>query len=189
MLGVGAGYPGFSEHELDLVGVEPRTRFRWLDEVVELWRQLWSTEPPTSFHGRVLHHDWLPEIPAPFRTGGPPIWLAGASKPALSRTGRHYDGWLPYPPDVTGYASGLDQIRAAATEAGRDPEAIAVLANYRLPVETVAGIQVLITGSAEQVAARLDAYIEAGTRHIALRVGTMHQDAWVDRLHQLASLR
>ncbi len=211
VLGVGGGYPGLSEHELDLVGVDPRTRFRWLDDVVELWRQLWSAEPPTTFHGRMLHHDWLPLIPRPFRPGGPPIWLAGASKPALIRTGLRYDGWLPYPPDVADYRTGLDQIRAAATEAGRDPDALTpslfatVLidddrdrggrlmaeyceANYRLPVETVADIQVLITGSTEEVAARLGSYVQAGARHIALRVGTLHREIWVDQLNQLARL-
>jgi alkanesulfonate monooxygenase SsuD/methylene tetrahydromethanopterin reductase-like flavin-dependent oxidoreductase (luciferase family) len=211
VLGIGGGYPGFSEHEMDLVGVDPRTRFRWLDDVVELWQQLWSADPPTSFHGRVLHYDWLPQIPAPFRPGGPPIWLAGASKPALARTGRLYHGWLPYPPDVADYRTGLAAIRAAATEAGRDPDAITpslfatvfidddserarrVLAeyceaNYRLPVETVADIQVLITGSAEEVAERLDTYVQAGARHIALRVGTLHQEMWVEQLSRLARL-
>ena len=211
VLGVGGGYPGFSEHEMDLVGVDPRTRFRWLDDVVRLWRALWSAEPPTSFHGQVLHQDWLPAIPPPFRPGGPPIWLAGASKPALRRTGRHYDGWLPYPPDVADYRTGLDQIHAAATEAGRDPEAITlslfatvfidedgqrarremaeyVESNYRLPMETVADIQVLITGPADDVAERLATYVDAGARHIALRVGTLHQEAWREQLNRLATL-
>lgn len=211
VLGVGGGYPGVSEAEFELVGVDFRTRFRWLDDVVALWRQLWSAQPPTSFHGRVLHHDWLPAIPAPFRPGGPPIWLAGASKPALARTGRHYDGWLPYPPDVADYVSGLDQIHAAATEAGRDPASITPAlfatvfidtdrdrarrimtgyceANYRLPVETVAAIQVLITGTAEEVRAGLAAYVEAGTRHIAIRIGTLEQNLWADQLGQLARL-
>jgi alkanesulfonate monooxygenase SsuD/methylene tetrahydromethanopterin reductase-like flavin-dependent oxidoreductase (luciferase family) len=137
--------------------------------------------------------------------------LAGASKPALTRTGRHYDGWLPYPPDVADYLTGLDQIRVAATEAGRDPDAITPAlfatvfidddpergrrmmaeyceANYRLPMDTVADIQVLITGSAGEVAARLATYVDAGTRHIAIRVGTLDQDDWADQLHQLARL-
>jgi alkanesulfonate monooxygenase SsuD/methylene tetrahydromethanopterin reductase-like flavin-dependent oxidoreductase (luciferase family) len=211
VLGVGAGYPGFSEHELDLVGVDPRTRFRWLDDVVDLWRQLWSPDPPSTFHGRVLHHDWLPAIPSPARPGGPPIWLAGASTPALLRTGRHYDGWLPYPPDVADYATGLDQIRAAATEAGRDPEAITpslfatvvvdederrarremteyVESNYKLPMTTVGDIQVLITGTAEQVLAGLGSYVDAGARHIAIRIGTLRQDVWTEQLNRLARL-
>lgn len=211
VLGVGGGYPGFSEHELGLVGVDPRTRFTWLDDVVELWRRLWSPEPPDTFHGRVLHHDWLPAIPPPPRPGGPPIWLAGASKPALIRAGRHYDGWLPYPPDVADYRTGLEQIRATASETGRDPESITpslfatvfvdedaqrawremaeyAESNYRLPVETVADIQVLITGPADAVAERLNTYVDAGARHIALRIGTLHQPTWTEQLSRLAHL-
>jgi alkanesulfonate monooxygenase SsuD/methylene tetrahydromethanopterin reductase-like flavin-dependent oxidoreductase (luciferase family) len=43
----------------------------------------------------------------PFRPGGPPVWLGGGSDSALRRTGRLYDGWLPYPPSAGTYAEGL----------------------------------------------------------------------------------
>jgi len=118
---------------------------------------------------------------------------------------------LPYPPDVADYATGLDQIRVAATEAGRDPGAITpslfatvfvdedprrarremteyVESNYRLPMETISDIQVLITGTGEQVRERLATYVDAGARHIALRVGTLHQETWTEQLNQLAAL-
>jgi alkanesulfonate monooxygenase SsuD/methylene tetrahydromethanopterin reductase-like flavin-dependent oxidoreductase (luciferase family) len=69
----------------------------------------------------VLRLDWLPDIPRPHRPGGPPVWLAGATDAALARTGRRYDGWIPYPPDPADYASGLAWLRSAASDAGRDP--------------------------------------------------------------------
>jgi alkanesulfonate monooxygenase SsuD/methylene tetrahydromethanopterin reductase-like flavin-dependent oxidoreductase (luciferase family) len=211
VVAVGGGFPGLSEPEFELVGVEFRTRFSWLEDVVALWRQLWSAQPSTAFHGKLLHYDWLPAVPAPYRSAGPPIWLAGATPAALARTGRNYDGWLPYPPAVAGYAAGLDQINAAATEAGRDPTSVTPAlfatilidddpergmraldeycqATYRLPMDTVAGIQLLITGSADEVAARLAAYRAAGARHIAIRIATLHQDVWTDQLGQLAGL-
>ena len=72
VLGVGGGYPGFSEQELGLVGVDPRTRCRWLDDVVELWRQLWSAGQPTAFHGR----DPAPRLAARDPTALPPWWSA-----------------------------------------------------------------------------------------------------------------
>jgi alkanesulfonate monooxygenase SsuD/methylene tetrahydromethanopterin reductase-like flavin-dependent oxidoreductase (luciferase family) len=53
VIGVGAGFPGLSEHEFDLVGVRFKTRFSHLDDVVTLWRQLWGGNPE-SFSGRVL---------------------------------------------------------------------------------------------------------------------------------------
>ncbi|OXR44282.1 Phthiodiolone/phenolphthiodiolone dimycocerosates ketoreductase [Nocardia cerradoensis] len=210
VLGVGAGFPELSRAEFDLVGVDYRTRFSQLDDTVDLWRRLWSgnTEP---FHGKVLHYDWLPDVPQPHRPGGPPIWATGITPAALARTGRRYDGWLPYPPDVRAYAEGLTAVRSAATAAGRtetsitpalfatvylsdDPHAgRAALdrytqATYRMPVDTVETIQVLLTGTAEHVVAQLDRYIDAGAEHILLRIAALDPAEFTDQLALTESL-
>jgi alkanesulfonate monooxygenase SsuD/methylene tetrahydromethanopterin reductase-like flavin-dependent oxidoreductase (luciferase family) len=100
-------------------------RFTRLDETVALWRQLWATpEGGGSFQGSLLRFGQLPRMAAPFRPGGPQVWLGGASKSALRRTGRGYDGWMPYPPSAGEYADGLAAVRAAAAEAGRDTTAV-----------------------------------------------------------------
>lgn len=119
--------------------------------------------------------------------GGPPVWLAGA---ALRRTGRAYDGWLPYPPDPKTYVQGPRTIRGIAAEHGRNPDSItpALFATifvdddpergrraldrycqvtYRMPLETVGAIQMMLTGPAPCIAAELARY--AGARHILLR--------------------
>lgn len=31
-------------------------------------------------------------------------------------------------------------------------------------------------------------YVDAGARHIAIRIGTLHQNTWVEQLNQLALL-
>ncbi|MCC3314462.1 LLM class flavin-dependent oxidoreductase [Nocardia africana] len=204
ILGVGAGFPELSRAEFDLVGVDYRTRFSQLDDTVDLWRRLWS-ENTDPFHGKVLHYDWLPDVPQPHRPGGPPIWATGITPAALARTGRRYDGWLPYPPDVDTYVDGLTAVRAAATAAGRaessitpalfatvylsdDPgEGRAALdryaqATYRMPVETVETIQVLMTGTTEHVAAQLDRYIAAGAEHILLRIAALDPSEFAGQL-------
>ncbi|WP_218026001.1 LLM class flavin-dependent oxidoreductase [Nocardia miyunensis] len=210
VLGVGAGFPGISEPEFELSGVDFRTRFAYLDDTVRLWRQLWSGNS-NPFHGKVLHYDWLPEVPRPHRPGGPPIWLAGITPAALRRTGRLYDGWLPYPPDVRDYESGLTAIHAASTAAGRDEASItpalfatvyidddpvrgrAALADYceatyRMPLEQVEQIQVMMTGSTEQVAAQLDQYVQAGARHLLIRIATLTPEAFTTQLDQATAL-
>jgi len=122
---VGAGFPGPLGRPLyDLSEVPWAGRFARLDETVALWRQLWTGDGPSSFHGKVLRFDAIPPVTAPYQTGGPAIWLGGASPSALDRTGRLYDGWLPYPPDPADYATGLAQVRRAALEAGRAAAAI-----------------------------------------------------------------
>jgi alkanesulfonate monooxygenase SsuD/methylene tetrahydromethanopterin reductase-like flavin-dependent oxidoreductase (luciferase family) len=122
---VGAGFPGrFGRPMYDLSEVPWGGRFVRLDDTVALWRHLWTSQGTTSFHGDVLHFDEIPQATAPYRIGGPPIWLGGATPAALARTGRRYDGWLPYPPDPADYQTGLAEVQRAAAGAGRAPEAI-----------------------------------------------------------------
>ena len=210
VLGVGGGFPGISEPEFELAGVDFRTRFSHLDDTVRLWRQLWSGNSK-PFHGKVLHYDWLPEVPRPHRPGGPPIWLAGATPAALNRTGRLYDGWLPYPPEPADYAAGLTTIRTTATAQGRDETTItpalfatvyidddpirgrAALdeycrATYRMPVEQVEQIQFLITGSAKDIATQLNNYTAAGSRHLLIRIAAVRPDAFTAQFDQVTGL-
>ncbi|MEV3963123.1 LLM class flavin-dependent oxidoreductase [Nocardia sp. NPDC050193] len=202
VVGVGAGFPGFSEKELELVGVDFRTRFSRLDDTVALWRELW-TGKPESFHGKVLHYDWLPEVPAPAQPGGPPIWLGGITPAALRRTARLYDGWLPYPPDSADYATALGTIRDTATrpvtpalfatvfvddDAQRGAKALDdyCQATYRMPLESVAQIQVMMTGP--DVPARLGRFVEAGARQILLRIGAVDPTTFTEQLARVAEI-
>jgi alkanesulfonate monooxygenase SsuD/methylene tetrahydromethanopterin reductase-like flavin-dependent oxidoreductase (luciferase family) len=196
IVAVGAGFPGLSEDELALVGVPYRRRFRWLDDVVSLWRTVWSPEPHPAFTGDVLQLGWLPDVPRPYRAGGPPVWLAGATPAALARTGRHYDGWIPYPPAPADYASGLAALRSAASDAGRNADDVTpamyltVLVDddaerghraaqewcqrwYELPFEMVSSVQAFLIGSAADVAAGIARYVDAGARHIVVRMASV----------------
>jgi alkanesulfonate monooxygenase SsuD/methylene tetrahydromethanopterin reductase-like flavin-dependent oxidoreductase (luciferase family) len=184
---VGAGFPQRSEREYAAAEVPWPRRFARLDETVALWRQLWSADGPSSFHGEVLHFDDLPAALAP--ASAPPIWLGGASPSALTRAGRRYDGWLPYPPSTDAYRSGLAGVRAAAPDPAavtpplfatvlidNDPDAgrraldTYARASYRMPLEVVETIQLLITGPRATVARRLAEYVAAGARHVVCRL-------------------
>jgi phthiodiolone/phenolphthiodiolone dimycocerosates ketoreductase len=61
----------------------------------------------------------------PYRGKWPEIWIAAHGPRMLRATGRYGDGWFPAavfsPAD---YARGLDSVRAAASDAGRDPLSI-----------------------------------------------------------------
>ena len=204
VLGVGAGFPGRSEDDLGAVGVDPRTCYSLLDDIVALWRALWSDAPPASFHGKLLHYDWLPDIPPPRRPGGPPFWFAGATPAGLARAAQ-LDGWLPYPPSVEDYERGWSEVRSLATAAGRDPETVtpalfatAVVTDdvadgrrqlddycqavYRAPAAVVETIQVMFVGSADAVADGIGRYVKAGARHILVRMGTLQHGEQLDQL-------
>jgi alkanesulfonate monooxygenase SsuD/methylene tetrahydromethanopterin reductase-like flavin-dependent oxidoreductase (luciferase family) len=205
---VGAGFPGRSDRELAMVGVPMRGRFVLLDDIVALWKTLWSSPRATSFHGKVLAYADLPEIPLPHRPGGPPVWLAGVTPKALDRTGRLYDGWLPYPPDPADYAAGYHALEAARSAAGRPPRAVtpALMATvvvepdpdrarqrleaycqgfYGSSLDYLETIQVLVGGTEHDIAARLAPYVAAGARHILLRLAALDADDQFDQLERI----
>ena len=196
VLTVGAGFPGMSNAQFGTADVDYSTRYSRLDDIVALWRAMWMRGPQAEFHGKLLHLESLPGIPPPARPGGPPVWYAGATPAGLQKTGRMFDGWMPYPPDVRVYAAGLERVRAAAEQAGRDPTAITpslyatVLvepdlvraeqllqayceAFYELPLATVRALQLMIAGPSEYVRERIGEFVAAGARHIVLRIAAL----------------
>lgn len=76
------------------------------------------------------------ELP-PYRGQWPDIWIASHGPRMLRTTGRYADGWFPTVMNLRpkDYAAGLQKVRAAASDAGRDPMAI-----------TAAGLFFVMTG-------------------------------------------
>ncbi|WP_369386922.1 LLM class flavin-dependent oxidoreductase [Streptomyces sp. CG1] len=207
---VGAGFPGrFGKPLYDLSEVPWERRFARLDETVALWRAVWSGAH--SFRGEILRVDGIPPATRPYRPGGPPVWLGGATPAAQDRTGRLYDGWLPYPPDPADYASGLQNVRAAAVGAGRRAEDVTpalfvsvritedvdsgrhdleayARAVYGMPLAELEGIQAVVTGSADQVRDHLTRFAGAGARHFVVRLGALDLTSQRDQLERLADL-
>jgi alkanesulfonate monooxygenase SsuD/methylene tetrahydromethanopterin reductase-like flavin-dependent oxidoreductase (luciferase family) len=214
VLTVGAAFPGrFGLPQHALSDVPWERRFTRLDETVALWRQLWADpEKGGSFHGSLLRFEELPPMTAPSRPGGPPVWLGAASEPALRRTGRNYDGWMPYLTSADSYADGLAAVRAAAAEAGRGTDAVTPAlfisvavtdtveqgraqlstfaeASYGLPLEQLEQIQALAAGPADVVAEKLHGYVAAGARHLAVRIATTSLETQREQLERIIELK
>lgn len=204
---VGAGFPGRFGRPLHTWSQVPwEHRFTRLDETIALWRALWNGA--ASFHGELLSFSELPPATRPYRTGGPPVWLGGSTPSALARTGRHYDGWLPYPPDPADYTTGLHAIHDAATTAGRDtgritpalfvtvrigPDSRGPLdayarAIYGMPLTDLEKIQAVITGTSAQVTTALTRYIAAGARHLIFRPAALDFDGQHSQIEQIAAI-
>ena len=214
VLAVGAAFPGrFGEPQHALSGVPWERRFTRLDETIALWRQLWAApEEGGSFQGSLLRFEELPQMTAPSRPGGPPVWLGGASESALRRIGRHYDGWMPYPPSADRYADGLAAVRAAAAEAGRDAAAVTpalfvsvvltdtveqgrelletfAQASYGMPLDQLEQVQALAAGPPDVVAEKLRGYVAAGARHLAVRIATTTLESQREQLEHIIKLK
>jgi alkanesulfonate monooxygenase SsuD/methylene tetrahydromethanopterin reductase-like flavin-dependent oxidoreductase (luciferase family) len=200
-LTVGAGFPGRSEAEYTWSGVPWGQRFTRLDETVTFWRELWTATEPVSFHGKLLRFDDVPPVPRPH---GIPIWLAGVTPQALARTGRLYDGWLPYPPSAADYASGLATVRDAAAGRAVTPALFATVlitdsvasgeialdeftrGTYGIPLDVARTIQLLVAGHVDHVREVLGGY--EGAEHIVVRVAALDAGAQTDQLAEIAKV-
>ncbi|OBG19291.1 LLM class flavin-dependent oxidoreductase [Mycobacterium sp. 852002-51057_SCH5723018] len=134
ILGIGAGARGSNEP----YGVDWSNPVARFEEALVTIRALWNSG------GELINRD-SPFFPLrnatfglpPYRGTRPEIWV-GAHRPRMLRTtGRYADGWFPAcmtcrPKD---YAAGLEKVRAAASDAGRDPMSI-----------TAAGFFMVMTG-------------------------------------------
>ena len=115
-LGVGIG--GEDPHEIEICGVDPRTRGRRMDECLQILRGL-ADGTPVTFDGEFFSLQDALIVPAP----APPIPLivGGRSDAAVRRAARLGDGWLGIWVSPRRYATVRDQITGEAAEAGRDP--------------------------------------------------------------------
>jgi len=188
-LGLGAGgeYPA----EFEAVGVDPATRFRRMDEGLEVIRRLFSGGP-VSFEGEYCLLSGVTLDPPPRHAGVLPIWLGGRKPGALRRAGQYADVWMPYMVEPTQVRDGLAQVREVAAAHGRAEDAVsaalfawtavdndadwarrtgvaAVSAAYRQDFSNLAG-RYLLTGGPNEVADRLAEFAEVGVETVLCQV-------------------
>ena len=82
VFGVGVG--GEDPHEVEICGVDPKTRGKRMDESLTILRGLMTGEP-TTFHGRFFDLDDALILPAPREPI--PIVIGGRSDAAVGRAG------------------------------------------------------------------------------------------------------
>ena len=123
ILGIGTGARTSNEP----YGVEwskPVARF---EEAIATIRALWNSG------GELVSRD-SPFFPLhnsafglpPYRGTWPAVWIAARGPRMLRAAGRYADGWFPAAVMLTAkdYAAGLEKVRVAASDAGRDPMSI-----------------------------------------------------------------
>lgn len=120
-LGVGAG--GEYPPEFAAAGVDPATRFRRLDEGLEVIRRLFAGGPVT-FEGTYATLSGIALDPPPRQPGGPPIWLGGRKNGAFRRAGRYAEVWMPYMVEPEQVRDGLAKVRTAAAAHDRSSDAV-----------------------------------------------------------------
>jgi len=118
-VGVGA-LPG----EAAAAGVDFATRGRRADEAIDVLRLLWSgDEDGVSFDGEFFSFTRLCSFPKPLAPV--PVHIGGSSLAAARRAGLRGDGYFPGGRlTVQERAGQLEEMRATARAAGRDPGAL-----------------------------------------------------------------
>jgi alkanesulfonate monooxygenase SsuD/methylene tetrahydromethanopterin reductase-like flavin-dependent oxidoreductase (luciferase family) len=201
---VGVGVGGEFPREFDAVGVPVAQRGARTDEAMDVLRALWSGGTVTH-HGAFFELDEVELVPveppgagrAGGRLGGPPLVVAGRTPAAMRRAARRGDGWMPYLFSPNAYARSVETIRDAARAERRDLSGFEwMLYLYcsvrrdgdraRADVASFLGgaygdkpasmlDRIAPAGTPEEVAARLQEYVDAGARHIVVSPAA-HED-------------
>jgi alkanesulfonate monooxygenase SsuD/methylene tetrahydromethanopterin reductase-like flavin-dependent oxidoreductase (luciferase family) len=200
VLGVGVG-----EHQIEyrLAGKEFTRRGRALDDGIAQLRSLWST-------GAIDDDDpgpaWFRQRPTPPSI---PIWLGGRSQPAIDRTARMGDGWMPIFVTPEQFATATSRLDRALDDAGRDRSdvlrAVTIIAAitdgpsgdraalewcgelWNMPSEPLRTY--LVSGPVEVIAESMDAYRAAGADHISLLLATDDPIAMYQRIVESSAHR
>ena len=195
-VGPGAELPG-THAELKALSLPSDRRVSAMLSAIERMRRLWRNDET----GIELQ-------PRPLQPGGPPIWLGGSGPRMLRLAGTTFDGWLPFSPTPSDYASGFRAVREAAEGAGRDPDGIAtgayltvavgddsreatgmldayMRAYYGVPAEVMAKAQACHAGTIESASEWFAAYRDAGARHLVVRLARPDLSDYNDTVRQL----
>lgn len=182
ILGVGAGW---MEEEFEALDSPPfAERGRVTDEYIALFRELW-TNPYPEFKGRFAHASGYNFSPRPVQKAGIPIWVGGHSGPAIRRTAKLGDAWLPI--GLRG-AAGLEPdelggkirfLASLAEKAGRNPASISVCFSADLGFDYGAdgSKRRTLSGSPEQIAEDIRRYTEVGVDYFlfSYRSGSINE--------------
>ena len=182
-LSFGVGLGGDDPRELQLCGVDPRTRGARMNEALELLRRFLSGDQ-VDFAGRFFEVHDAAIRPAPVPR--PPVIVGGRSDAAIARAGRLGDGWIGVWVSPRRFAEATRKVAEAATAHGREPKewnhalqlwagfgpdrstgrakaATAMQRSYQLPFERFE--RYVPCGSPDDVAETLVPYLACGCRH------------------------
>ncbi len=172
--GVGVGW---WEEELTTLGAPFRQRGRHADEILKIFKTLWTSDHPT-FQGEFFRFDDLGFQPKPVQKPHPPLWVGGNSPGAFRRVVQYGDGWHATYLQPEPLRESLDKLRAVADAAKRPFETIELSMRVR---NTGA-----LNASRQEVIDLLGAYKKAGLTHVLLDIRRDTLDEMLENLEIVA---
>jgi len=178
-LGVGVGW---QREEYEVSGLDYASRGRLLDHTLEVCRTLW-TQPVAAMSDDNVHFERIHTMPKPLQPGGVPIWVSGTvNQRVLDRLTRFGTGWIPWGPDATDPEPGIEAIRHALADAGRNPSDLQVQGT--LPVVRDAGGEIDIARTMK----RVPELVDTGITDFRVSVRARDQEEMAERLAHVAAV-
>lgn len=124
LFGIGAGW---QKEECEIMGGDFPRRWTQTRDSVLAMKQLWTADE-SEYHGRYYDFPAVKCFPKPAQQPHPPVILGGSAKNVFKRTVEWGDGWMPVSTSPEEIRRGRETLNDLATQAGRDPASISVLA-------------------------------------------------------------
>lgn len=181
VVGVGAGWlvEEFAALSVPFEERGPRT-----DEYLRVFRNLWETQT-SSFDGRWKQYTNMRMFPkaAPSRRGTIPIWVGGDGEPSIRRAAELGDGWHPINLSPEQLRDGVKRYHELCEKFGRQPGPVCL---RHMPGGRTApsGPRQLLTGSADEQAADIRAWAEAGLDELMLSLPARSVDELLSTLRR-----
>ncbi|HWC34630.1 MAG TPA: TIGR03619 family F420-dependent LLM class oxidoreductase [Mycobacteriales bacterium] len=160
---------GWSPDEYEATGTSMERRGARMSEYLRCLEEIWTGDP-AEFEGEFykVPRGW--SDPKPVQQPHPPVLLGGTADAALRRAGALAQGWISSSRvEVQSLAHAIEQLRAGASGAGKDPAAVRVVirgvARLREAPDPAAGP---LTGPLDVIRAGLERYAEAGATEVFL---------------------
>lgn len=124
LFGIGAGW---QKEECEIMGGDFPRRWTQTRDSVLAMKQLWTADE-SEYHGRYYDFPAVKCFPKPAQQPHPPVILGGSAKNVFKRTVEWGDGWMPVTTSPDEIRRGRETLNDLATQAGRAPASISVLA-------------------------------------------------------------
>jgi probable F420-dependent oxidoreductase len=127
---------GWSPHEFEAVGVPMAQRGARAEDFIRCLQAIW-TNPVVEYEGDFYRVPRSRVEPKPVQQPHPPLLMGGVADAALRRAGRVAAGWVSSSrADLDRIHHSIAVVRAAAEDAGRDPDELRFVCRGVVKVRT-----------------------------------------------------
>jgi probable F420-dependent oxidoreductase len=151
---------GWWAEEFAALGIPFHTRGRQGDEMLRVFKELWTSENP-QFDGEFYRFSDIGFAPKPVQKPHPPLWIGGNSPGAFRRVVTLGDGWHATSQSPEQLRHSLERLQQAAQQAGRPLDTLAL--SLRLPLRADA-----VQGSRQAIIDQYCAYKALGLTHLVV---------------------